>query len=41
MNHPGQITSVLEEEIKEKLRHYGMVVWLDKDNHYSTYVDKI
>ena len=35
------ITSVLEEEVKEKLRNYGIVVWLDKDGHYSRYVDEL
>lgn len=35
------ITGVLEEELKEKLRKYGIVVWLDKDKHYSTYVDNL
>lgn len=41
MSQLGLISSVLEEEIKEKLRKYGIVVWLDKDNHYSAYVDEL
>ena len=41
MSQLGLISSVLEEEIKEKLRKYGIVVWLDKDKHYSAYVDEL
>lgn len=41
MSQSSLITSVLEEEIKEKLRKYGIVVWLDKDKHYSAYVDNL
>ncbi|MCU0565449.1 MAG: BREX-6 system phosphatase PglZ [Oculatellaceae cyanobacterium Prado106] len=35
------IATALEEEIKEKLRHYGIVIWLDKDSHYTAYVDAL
>ena len=41
MSQLGLISSALEEEIKEKLRKYGIVVWLDKDKNYSTYVDRL
>ncbi len=41
MSQLGLISSVIEEEIEEKLRKYGIVVWLDKDKHYSVYVDQI
>jgi PglZ domain len=37
--HP--ITSILEEEIKRKLRQRGIVIWLDKDGHYTPYVDQL
>lgn len=41
MSQLSLITSVFEEEIKEKLRKYGIVVWLNKDKNYSTYVDRL
>jgi len=28
------ITTYLEDEIKQKLREQGIVIWLDKDAHY-------
>ncbi len=37
----GPITSALEEEIKQKLRKRGVVIWLDKHNVYSDYVDSL
>lgn len=35
------IATALEEEIKEKLRNHGIVIWLDKDSHYTAYVDTL
>jgi hypothetical protein len=35
------IADYLEEEIKRELRQRGIVVWLDKDNHYSHFVDSL
>jgi hypothetical protein len=35
------IATALEAEIKEKLRNYGIVIWLDKDSHYTAYVDAL
>ncbi|MBR8837384.1 MAG: BREX-6 system phosphatase PglZ [Stigonema ocellatum SAG 48.90 = DSM 106950] len=35
------ITTYLEEEIKQKLREQGIVIWLDKDAHYNSYVDQL
>ncbi|MBD2510110.1 BREX-6 system phosphatase PglZ [Nostoc muscorum FACHB-395] len=35
------ITSYLEDEIKQKLREQGIVIWLDKDAHYNSYVDEL
>ena len=35
------IATYLEEEIKRELRQRGIVVWLDKDNHYGSFVDSL
>ncbi|MBR8839461.1 MAG: hypothetical protein DSM106950_37020 [Stigonema ocellatum SAG 48.90 = DSM 106950] len=35
------ITTYLEEKIKQKLREQGIVIWLDKDAHYNSYVDQL
>ena len=35
------IATALEEEVKEKLRNHGIVIWLDKDSHYTAYVDTL
>lgn len=37
----GPITQTLEEEIKRDLRQQGLIIWLDKDAHYSDYVDEL
>ena len=37
----GIITTFLEEELKQELRQHGIVVWLDKDGHYTAYVDRL
>ena len=41
MSQSGPITSALEEEVTRALRQRGMVVWLDKHGHYTTYVDAL
>lgn len=41
MSQLGPIAGVLEEEIKEKLRQRGIVVWLDRQGHYTDYVDQL
>ena len=41
MSQPGPITAALEEEVTRALRQRGIVVWLDKDGHYTTYVDAL
>ena len=41
MSQSGPITAALEEEVARTLRQRGMVVWLDKDGHYTTYVDAL
>ena len=41
ISQSGPITAALEEEMTRALRQRGMVVWLDKDGHYTTYVDAL
>jgi hypothetical protein len=41
MSQLGIITTFLEEEVKRELRQHGIVVWLDKDGHYTAYVDQL
>jgi len=41
MTRLGPIAAALEEEVKRELRQRGIVVWLDKDTHYSGYVDSL
>lgn len=41
MSELGLITSVLEMEVKTKLRQHGIVIWLDKDGYYNEYVDNL
>ena len=41
MSELGIITSVLEMEVKKELRQHGIVIWLDKDACYTTYVDTL
>ena len=35
------IATTLEEELKHELRQHGIVVWLDKDAAYNSYVDRL
>ena len=41
MSELGLITKTLEAEVTEQLRQKGIVVWLDKDSHYTAYVDRL
>lgn len=41
MSQLGPIAQKLEEEIKRDLRNQGLIIWLDKDAHYSNYVDQL
>jgi len=41
MTQPDLITRTLEEEVKRELRQRGIVVWLDKDGHYTPYVNHL
>ena len=37
----GPVSSVLEQEIASELHRQGVVVWLDKDNSYTGFVDDL
>lgn len=39
MNELGALSRALEQEIAVELRRRGIVVWLDKDNSYTHFVD--
>ncbi len=41
MTDPGPITTALDDELQHELRDRGIVVWLDRDGHYSAYVDAL
>lgn len=41
MSEVGLITSCLEAEVKRELRQRGIVIWLDKDDVYTPYVDQL
>ena len=35
------IATYLEAELKRELRQHGIIVWLDKDDHYTAFVDAL
>ncbi len=37
----GPITAKLESELSSRLRNHSLVVWLDKDGHYTDYVNQL
>jgi hypothetical protein len=37
----GPVTATLEKELTTELRQRGTVVWLDRDEHYTAYVDQL
>lgn len=41
MTNAGAASQALELEVKNELRRQGIVVWLDKDKAYSTFVDEL
>ncbi len=41
MTHPGPITAALDDELQRELRDRGIIVWLDRDGHYTPYVDAL
>jgi hypothetical protein len=36
---PGPVTKLLEQEVLNEVRRQGIVIWLDKDNAYTGFVD--
>ena len=41
MTSLGPITAALETEVSRELRRYNLLIWLDKDGHYTPYVDQL
>jgi hypothetical protein len=41
MSQLSPITAVLEAELKRELRQRGIVIWLDKNGYYNSYVDEL
>lgn len=41
MTSLGPLTTQLDEEIKRLLRQHSLVIWLDKDGHYTSYIDQL
>lgn len=37
----GPVSAVLEEDLRGQVRRHGIAVWLDVDNHYSRFVDRL
>ncbi|MGC1308316.1 MAG: BREX-6 system phosphatase PglZ [Phormidesmis sp.] len=37
----GPITSTLEADVSRELRNQKLVIWLDKDSHYTAFVDQL
>jgi len=37
----GPVSRALEADLREWVRKHGIVVWLDLDNHYSGFVDRL
>ncbi|MBK1717209.1 BREX-6 system phosphatase PglZ [Thiocystis violacea] len=37
----GPVSSALEAEVRTWVRRHGIVVWLDLDDHYSAFVDRL
>ncbi len=37
----GPVSAVLEAELRECVARNGLVIWLDADNHYSEFVDRL
>jgi hypothetical protein len=41
MSNLGPVSALLEQQLRERLRKHGIVVWLDLDDHYSPFVDRL
>jgi hypothetical protein len=39
MNKPGPVSAILEEELRTWVRRHGVVLWLDRDEHFTAFVD--
>ena len=37
----GPVSAALESELRDSARRHGVVVWLDLDDHYSAFVDRL
>ena len=37
----GPVSAALEADLRDWTRRHGIVVWLDLDNHYSAFVDRL
>ena len=37
----GPLTTQLESELSSQLRNHSLVIWLDKDSHYTDYVNQL
>ena len=41
MSDLGAVSKTLEQDVLGEVRRQGIVVWLDKDNLYSGFVDRL
>ncbi len=39
MSAMGPVSALLEQQLRERVRKHGVVVWLDLDDHYAPFVD--
>lgn len=37
----GPVSEVLEAELRKNVRHHGIVIWLDADGRYQSFVDQL
>ncbi len=37
----GPVSEVLEAELRKNVRHHGIVIWLDADGRYQSFVDRL
>lgn len=37
----GLVSAALEQEVRREVQRRGVVVWLDRDGHYSDFVDDL
>jgi hypothetical protein len=37
----GPVSKTLEADVREWVRKHGIVVWLDLDNHYCGFIDRL